>query len=701
MTDGPKKKNNIPLIGMLAVKNQLVTKAELEAGLTSCAGSENPEKDLSEYFLSQELISKKNIQRLIVAAKAISMRQKEYRFGAMALAKGFINKSVLDLALEEQEEDIKKGKKPRLIGDMMVEAGLLSQKQRDYILKLQNRTPRPIVKATDIEEEAANGQPQTETAQAGVADAQDDAKDDKAPEKKVEEPPELSPPEVIVGGIQLQLAGDLMAAFLSKTDDFDEDVLVADIKDELFDRGIVSGVMSDDMIEGFINSSGFKTQAFRVAKGIRPIQGQDAKIEFFFNTDYLKAGGMDENGNIDFKQRGEIPLVEKGTVLAEKIPRVEARWGQNIYGDEVTTEDGEDKALRFGKGAVLSEDGLKILAGVRGYPKYSLGGVIFVHDEYTTGGDVDFETGHIEFDGNVNVKGCIKSGFKVKGNDITTIELDGGIVEADGDLKVSGGINEGQIYARGNVYAKFIHNSDIICMGDVYVEKEIVDSTIESSGSCSIVNGKLISSKVSAKMGLMARNIGTDMASPSTIKVGYDAFTERELKKNKARVSKIKEKIVGLEEKKAATKQQNNDLQKEITELAHVQDRSQLEQREVEEQFKDASSEDMRDALTKRLDELKQSAQTAEENLDHCFERSEALETQIESLDRDISKLKSTQADMIEERGNLSKWSKENPGKAQVVVEGAILAGNTIIGKHSDYTVDKMIRHARISEILF
>ncbi|MCG8685231.1 MAG: hypothetical protein MI892_10170, partial [Desulfobacterales bacterium] len=46
-------------------------------------------------------------------------------------------------------------------------------------------------------------------------------------------------------------------------------------------------------------------------------------------------------------------------------------------------------------------------------------------------------------------------------------------------------------------------------------------------------------------------------------------------------------------------------------------------------------------------------------------------------------------------------WSKENPGKAQVVVEGAILAGNTIIGKHSDYTVDKMIRHARISEILF
>ncbi len=513
--------------------------------------------------------------------------------------------------------------------------------------------------------------------------------------------PEFLPPEIITGGIQLQVSGDYMGAFLTKTDDFDPDVAVSDIKEELFDRGIVSGLMADEMILGFIGSSGFKTQAFRVAKGIRPIKGQDAKLEFFFNTDYLKAGGMDEDGNIDFKERGEIPLVEKGTVLAEKTPRVEARWGLNIHGEDVPAEKGEDRALRFGKGAILSEDGYKLLAAVRGYPKYSLGGVVYVHEEYTTGGDVDFETGHIEFDGNVNIKGCIKSGFKVRGNDISTIELDGGIIEAEGDVKVAGGINEGKIYARGNVYAKFIHGSEIVCMGDVYVQKEIVDSTIESSGSCAISNGKLISSQVSAKMGVTARNIGTEMASPSVITVGHDAFTAKELAQNRAKAAAIKENILELKEKKAEEKARNVELQKEITELAHVQDRAQLEQREINEQKKDPALSDGYQDAEKRLEELKSIVEDAEKHLDLCFEKSETLEAVIKKMDRDIEKLKQEHGGLIEERNNLVRWSKDNPGKAQVAVEGVILSGTTIIGKHSEYTVDKMIRHAKITEVLF
>ncbi len=531
MTEESKKKNPIPLIGVLAVKNQLVTKIELAAGLAQCEDAKDLERALKEYFLSSELISKKNIQRLTLAAKAISIHQKEYKFGAIAIAKGYINKSVLDLALEDQEEDIKKGQKPQLIGDMMVNAGLLTIKQRDYILKKQNRFRKSISREDGINS-------------AVPGDSGGDGGSPEPGDKEGDRPqvPDFLPSEIISGGVLLQVSGDFMGAFLTKTDDFDAKVDVSDIKEDLFDRGIVAGLVVDEMIHGFIGSSGFKTQAFRVARGLRATQGRDAKIEFFFNTDYLKAWGMDVDGNIDFKDRGEIPLIEKGTVLAEKTPRVEARGGQNIYGEPVLIKNARDRTLRFGTGAILSEDGFKLLSRVRGYPKYSLGGMVFVHEEYTTSGDVDFKTGHIEFDGNVNVKGCIKSGFKVRGNDISTIELDGGIVTADGDLKVAGGINEGTIYARGNVYAKFIHGSDIVCMGDVYVQKEIVDSTIESSGACVITNGKLISSKVSAKMGVTAINIGTQMAVPSVIKVGHDSFTAKELKHNKDKTAAINDK---------------------------------------------------------------------------------------------------------------------------------------------------------------
>ena len=291
----------------------------------------------------------------------------------------------------------------------------------------------------------------------------------------------------------------------------------------------------------------------------------------------------------------------------------------------------------------------------------------------------------------------IKSGFKVKGNDITTVELDGGIVEADGDLKVAGGINEGKIYARGNVYAKFIHNSEIICMGDVQVQKEIVDSHIETSSSCIITNGKLISSTVTAKMGVNAKNIGTEMASPSTIKVGHDSFMEKELKKNKARIANLKENIFALEEKKVKVKEQNVELQREITEYAHVQDRSQLEQREIEAKLSDPANA----GGQRQLAELKSNAQKAEQDLDQCFEKSEALEGIMAKIDRDIGLLINKRDDLAEERNNLIQWGKDNPGKALVACEGAVLPGTTIIGKHSEYVVETLVRRSKITEILF
>ena len=60
--------------------------------------------------------------------------------------------------------------------------------------------------------------------------------------------------------------------------------------------------------------------------------GKDATIKFFFDRDYLKAGGVTNDGAIDFKDRGEMPFVESGTILAEKTAIKESRNGKNIYG---------------------------------------------------------------------------------------------------------------------------------------------------------------------------------------------------------------------------------------------------------------------------------------------------------------------------------------------------------------------------------
>ena len=330
--------------------------------------------------------------------------------------------------------------------------------------------------------------------------------------------------------------------------------------------------------------------------------------------------------------------------------------------------------------------------------------IFLVHQEYIAEGDVDYETGHINYDGNVSVKGRIKSGFKVKGNDITAIELDGGIVTADGDVKIAGGINEGKIYARGNVYAKFIHKSEVICMGDVIVAKEIVDADIECSGSCVVENGKLIASRITTKMGVKARNIGTEMAGPNVIKVGHDAFTEKELEKNRDQVDGLNKQISHHEKKKETLKEENLNLQKQITELAHVQDRSQLEEKQINSEISsmennNADAETIQESK-KKIERLKKNAQEAEEKLDVCFDKSEKIEEIMEKENSEIKALEKRRENFMEEKTNLVAWAKDNPGKPIVIVEGAMLTETVIFGQHSEKRVTEVIRHAKIMEVL-
>jgi len=695
----------IPLIGQLAVKNLLITKEELQKGLLHCSESKNKIRALKEYFLSNELISSENIERLARAAKTLEFRQKELKFGAIAISKGFINQSVLTLALEEQQSEIKSKKKMTHIGEMLVDAGLLTEQQQNHILKLQKRVKNESQKILGKETKTIDTAQEDQATE--ISGEVSGEAFDATPGKILENTDDknlLQAPEIIAGGIMLEVSKDYMTAFFTKTDSFDQDITLEQIKEALIDKNIVSGVVVDEMIQGFISSSGFKSKAFKIAQGILPIQGKNARVEFFFNTDYLKAGGMTEDGVIDFKDRGEIPHVEEGTVLAEKIPMVESRHGNNIYGDVVETVPGKDLAIKYGTGVKISEDGVKLIATVTGFPKYSLSGRIFVHEEYITQGDVDYETGHIDYDGNVNVKGRIKSGFKVKGNDISAIELDGGILTAQGNVKIAGGINEAKIYSRGNVYAKFIHNSKIECMGNVVIEREIVDSDVECSGRCVLENGKIMSSLVTSKMGVKARNIGSEKAEQCLIKVGHDIFIIKELAGIKDKVDGLEKKIEKYEKKKEELTNENKELQKQITELAHIQDRAQLEEKEINSKIvlieRNAKNIESIKKMKIQIEHMQADALNAENKLDVCFNESQKLEEMIEKEDKEIKPLKKTRRDLLTEKAHFIKLTKENPGQAIVNVAGAIMNGTVITGLHSEKRISEIIRHSKVVETL-
>ena len=77
---------------------------------------------------------------------------------------------------------------------------------------------------------------------------------------------------------------------------------------------------------------------------------QDGTVTFFFDTDYLKIGEVSESGSIDFKNRGEIPFVNEGTILAEIAPSTPGKNGKDIFGRDLLVREVKNVFLKCENG---------------------------------------------------------------------------------------------------------------------------------------------------------------------------------------------------------------------------------------------------------------------------------------------------------------------------------------------------------------
>lgn len=700
-----KKEPLYPVIGKLALKRSLLKKRDIEKAIAACAGTTSPDKDFEDYLVSRKLISSLDMKRLNIAAKAIIMRQRDIKFGTIAVNMKIVTRNLIEMALDEQKKEITEKKRARRVGDILVEAGIISSLERDLILKeqhrLQKETNRAMQQADMLMEDKT---PLEDIKRPGdkISDGPEIKSDQPEPGKK-DIDIQQGRTKIFPEGIKLVISGDGLAAYLSKTKKFDNNIKPDDILELLETEHISFGIVDRTLIKGFIESKVFLKKPFKVAAGIAPFPGKNGKIKYFFDTDRLKPGKINQDGGIDFKERGEIPYVKEGTLLAEKIPMVKEKSGKSVFGDVITIQPAVDAKLKYDKGAKFSENSTKIVSSINGQPTLSWSGVISVLDDFVTRADVNYETGHINYKGNIRIKGCVQNKFKVRGNNIWANEIDGGIIHAERDLRVAGVIRNARIYSRGNVWAKFIQKSEILCMGDVHSTKEIVESRIENSGACILEKGKIISSHITSKMGVYARDIGTDISKPSHITIGIDVFIPKEIEKLRKEISAQEIKIAGFREKITILEQDNRENQDKITKLAQIQDRAELEQKgiagKISSRNQSVEIEEI-GKLQNRLNDLKKIARNAEKELDACFNRIDIQDKKITRLNVSIALQKDKVKDLVTEKKNLIEWGKNFSGVAMVKVTGTIMAGTMVVGKHSEKRIGRKIKNATIKEVV-
>ncbi len=656
------------VMGKLAVKYKFVNEEQIQEALSIQKQEQLAGKKtlLGEILVAKGMMSQNQLDFLLSIQKVIETRKMDRKFGMIAVKNEFLAQEDIEHALVEQKKSYEKTKTVKMIGDILVESNVMTRDQCDAILKKQQRF-----------EEIDSHEPET---------------------SEMPEPPRSSINDAY---FNLTVSEDKLNAFFSINKEKSVSFTLQDVKDYLEKKGIKYGIIDDENISAYLENIEDLDTPLKVAEGKLPDTGIDASIKYYFDTDPLKIGTVKDGGAIDFKNRGDIPQVKKGDLLAEKIPVVEGATGHDVYGRYLSVSKPKDITLRKGKGTSISEDKLKIYAETDGMPEISAVGKVYVSPRLEISGGVGLKTGHVDFEGKIDVVGTIQSGYRVRGNSLKANEILKAEIEMEGDISVPGGIIGAKIKSGGSISAMYIHESDIEVLGDVLVEKEIIDTKINTSGACIAKNGPILSSRVSAKKGIQAVQIGSEISKPCHLSVGYDEKVKEDIDAIKEIIPLKKQEQTEYHRRLKEIENEPGIIGKVIADMAQVQDRAVVKQRKLSkeiEKIKETGDKTQFEGAKVKLSELDIEIENREKKLESLFNKQDQITTEIDDIKQNIEDSKTEIQDLREKISGIIEWSTSEKGIPEVKVIDIIFADTTITGIYSSLKLKQNQKNILIKE---
>lgn len=357
------------------------------------------------------------------------------------------------------------------------------------------------------------------------------------PVKVAEKPIPVPQPEP---EIQVSLTRDRMEASLQivlppKCRKLEMDEVLEKIKTS----GIVFG-LDHNAIKKAYDSPGTNVIC---ARGQQPIHGINAQIKYHITIAGKSRPQEKEDGSVDFKNLNLFTTVQKGDLLAEKIPSTQGTPGMDVLGIAVIAKHGKDMLLPVGKNVKIV-DSNTIVADIAGQflivnNKINVMPVIEIKE------DVDVSTGNIEFIGNVIIRGSVLPGFSVKaeGNIEVFGSVSGGIVEGKNVVIKMGiqGMHRGYVKAKENVVAKFMENATVHAGLDILVSDVVLHSRITAGKKIQVEGrrGLIAGGTIMAGEEIRAKVVGTQMSTSTELEVGVNPALREEYQHIRREIKKI------------------------------------------------------------------------------------------------------------------------------------------------------------------
>lgn len=267
-----------------------------------------------------------------------------------------------------------------------------------------------------------------------------------------------------------------------------------------------------------------------IAEGKAVVQGSDAVVTYFELKN--KRPFINQRGLVNHYERDLIDNVLAGEILGQKIPPTSGVNGINVKGEVVYAKVGRNHKLRFDPKTVKheeNEDSTETLyAKINGAVKFR-SGKIMVDNHLIIHGDVDYETGHIDFDGYVTITGTVKDKFNVSATyDISIngpmgIGAVGEICSKKGSILIKGGINgkgSAKIRAYKDVVSKYVNEAFVEAGHAIQVGLYVIDSELSAKRIMLPPDqGRIIGGKTYATHRIETGSIGNRVEKPTRVYV--------------------------------------------------------------------------------------------------------------------------------------------------------------------------------------
>lgn len=289
---------------------------------------------------------------------------------------------------------------------------------------------------------------------------------------------------------------------------------------------------------------------------------------------------------IDFYNQSVFICVEAGQVIAKVVKPTDGTDGIDVTGTSQRAKPGKPVNLKTDETVIVNGAG-EIIAQRSG---------VLEHDEphlrvlqcLTIDGNVDFSTGNIRVDADVEIVKGVRDRFVVDTPHSVCVRglIEGAEIRTGTDLEAVSGIagkGRGEIKVGGNLSAKYIENAKAVVEQNAEIHRSVNTCSLQVSGDLMMDSAAIIGSTVMVTGKATVSQLGTEGGEKTYIYLGASPKIQACLMGTNSAIEGLRENIQQIDERlkmlEAAGAGKIASQKEELTELTC--EKSMLEMQEV------------------------------------------------------------------------------------------------------------------------